>query len=130
MSFDDDLTQDISEQASVDKAAKDAAARELADNETFRIWMSHPNGRDLLYRIMFETCHMGQTFTAVDDQGRSDPLRTYLDLGERNIGAWLDGQLRKHPKLYMDMLTEQQTEREVRTDRIRKQNEKANDDES
>lgn len=130
MSFDDALTPDISEQAAVDNAAKEAARRDAEDAETFRIWMSHPKGRDLLYRIMFERCHMGETFTAMDDHGRSDPLRTYLDLGERNIGAWLDAQCRRHPKLYMDMLTEQQTEREVRADRIRKQNEKGNSDES
>lgn len=120
----DDLTPDIAEQADVDNAAKEAARRDAEDLETFRIWMSHPKSRDLLYRIVFITCHMGSTFTAVDDTGRSDPLRTYLDLGERNIGAWLDERLRKHPKLYMDMLTEQQIERQGRLDRIRKQNEK------
>lgn len=120
----DDLTVDIAEQSAVDNAAKESERREREDDETFRIWMSHPKGRDLLYRIIFDTCHMGRTFTAVDDTGRSDPLRTYLDLGERNIGAFLDERIRKHPKLYMDMLTEQQVERELRSTRIRKQNEK------
>lgn len=130
MPFDDNLVQDISDQATVDNASKEAARRDAEDLETFRIWLSHPKGRDLLFRIIFERCHISETFTAVDLQGRSDPLRTYLDLGERNIGAWLDEQLRRHPELYMRMLSEQQAERELRENRIRKQNEKKDDHES
>lgn len=124
MPFDDDAVVDAADQTATDNAAKEAARREAEDHETFRIWMSHPKGRDLLWRIMFETCHMAETFAAFDDQGRSDTHRTYLHLGERNIGAWLDDRLRRHPELYTKMLTEQQTEREAREARIRKQNEK------
>lgn len=125
----DDLTPDIAEQADVDNAAKEATRRERDDDETMRIWMSHPKGRDLLFRIANLVCHLGETFTAADDQGRTDTHRTFLHLGERNIGAWLDERMRRHPKLYMEMLTEQQVERETRSDRIRKQNEKAGQDE-
>ena len=124
----DDLTPDIGDRAAVDNVAKQAAARERQDDETIRIWMSHPHGRDLLFRFVDVICHMGETFTASDDVGRTDTHRTFLHLGERNIGAWMDRQMRKHPKLYMDMLTEQQVERELRESRIRKQNEKGNDE--
>lgn len=124
MPFDDDAVADIGDQTTVDNASKEAARREAEDLETIKVWMSHPKGRDLLFRIIFERCHFGETFTAVDDHGRSDPLRTYLDLGERNIGAWLDGELRRHPELYMKMLAEQRTDREASESRIRKQNEK------
>jgi hypothetical protein len=119
-----DQTYDAADQATVDNQAKEAARREAEDNETVRIWMSHAKGRDFLYRIVYDTCHLGQTFVASDDRGRSDPLRTYLHLGERNIGAWLDERMRRHPKLYTDMLTEQQIERESRAARIQKQNAK------
>jgi hypothetical protein len=124
MPFDDDAVADIGDQTTVDNASKEAARRDAEDLETIKVWMSHPKGRDLLFRIIFERCHIGETFTAVDDHGRSDPLRTYLDLGERNIGAWLDSELRRHPDLYMRMLSEQRTDRELREGRIRKQNEK------
>ena len=124
MTYQDELVADISDQTTVDNAAKEAARRDADDAETFKIWLNHPKGRDLLFRIVYERCHLSETFTAVDNEGRSDPLRTYLDLGERNIGAWLDEQLRRHPELYMKMLSEQRTEREARESRIRKQNEK------
>lgn len=130
MPFDDELTPDIAEQSDVDNAAKEAARREREDDETMRIWMSHPKGRDLLFRLTREVCHMGQTFVAADEHGRTDTHRTFLDLGERNIGAWFDERMSRHPKLYTDMLTEQQIERESRLDQIRKQNEKAQKDES
>lgn len=126
----DDLTPDIAEQADVDNAAKEAARREREDDETIRIWMSHPKGRDLLFRFTNAICHMGETFTAADDHGRTDTHRTFLHLGERNIGAWMDEKMRRHPKLYMEMLTEQEIEREARLSRIRKQNLKEAEDES
>jgi hypothetical protein len=122
----DELTPDLGDQAAVDNAAKDAARIERDREESFRHWMSHDKGRALLGFIVDELCHLGETFAAVDDQGRSDTHRTYLHLGERNIGAWFDAQMRKHPKLYMQMLTEQQVDRELRLDRIREQNKKDN----
>jgi hypothetical protein len=125
---DDTDVYDSSDQASVDNAAKDAARRLKQDKETMRIWMSHPHGRDFLYRLVFETCHMGRTFTALDDHGRSDALRTYLDIGERNIGAFLDEMMRQHPKEYMTMLEEQRIEAELRETRLQKQNERKRDD--
>jgi hypothetical protein len=124
----DELTPDIADQAAVDNAAKEAARREADDNETIRRWMSHPKSRDFLFRFVFDVCHYGRTFTAYDDHGRSDTHRTYLDLGERNIGAWLDERMRRHPGLYMQMLSEAQLEQEVRESRIRKQNEKKDDE--
>ena len=113
---------DSADQAVVDNAGKDAARREADDRETIRIWMSHEKGRDLLFRIVFEVCHLGDLFTAVDNDGRSDPLRTYLHLGERNIGAWFDNALREHPALYTKMLTEQKIDAEARNERLRRQN--------
>lgn len=119
---DDTGYHDSTDPFAIDEAAKEAARRDAEDRETVRIWMSHVKGRDLLYRLVFETCHLGETFTAIDQSGRSDPLRTYLHLGERNIGAWLDARLREHPKLYTAMLQEQQIEAEARNERLRKQN--------
>ena len=115
---------DSSDPVAVDNAAKEAARRERQDHETLRIWMNHENGRDLLYRFVFEHCHLGETFTALDDQGRSDTHRTYLHLGERNIGAWLDTQMRSHPELYMKMLQEAAIGEQLRNTRLIKQNEK------
>lgn len=116
---------DAGDQSAVDNAGKEAARRDAEDKETFRVWMSHPKGRDLLYRIVYDVCHLGgDTLMALDDHGRSDPLRTYLSLGERNVGAWLDDKMRAHPELYMKALQEQQVEREARNQRLLKQNER------
>ena len=120
---------DAGDEAAVNAAGRDAARREAQDGSTFRYWMGHPHGRDLLFRIVNETCHMGETFIALDDHNRSDTHRTYLHLGERNIGAWLDQNLRRHPDLYMKMLQEQQIEREARNNRLLKQNEAKESDE-
>lgn len=120
----DELTPDIADHANVDNAAKEAVRRDKEDDETMRLWMSHPKGRDFLFRLTSEICHMGETYVAADDQGRTDTHRTFLNLGERNIGAWLDERMRRHPKLYMDMLTEQTLERDVSASRIRKANDK------
>lgn len=113
---------DAGDPAAVDEAAKESARREREDIETFRIWMNHPKGRDLLYRLVYEVCHLGQTFVAADEAGRSDALRTYLHLGERNIGAFIDQRLRRHPELYMRMLAEQDVERDIRNQRLIRQN--------
>jgi hypothetical protein len=121
---DDFGVYDASDPVAVDNAAKEKARRERQDDETVRVWMNHPNSRDLLYRLVFEACHMGETFVATDDQGRSDTHRTYLHLGERNIGALIDGMMRKHPELYMKMLEEAEVERQLCNARLLKQNEK------
>jgi hypothetical protein len=115
---------DAGDQAAVDNQAKEAARRDADDLETFRIWLSHPHGRDLLYRIIYERCHLGETFFAADEAGRSDTHRTYLHLGERNIGAWLDTQLRRYPELYVKMLQERQIDEEMRDSRLKKQAER------
>lgn len=115
---------DAGDQSAVDAMAREAQRRDAEDDETFRIWMNHPKGRDLLCRIVFQVCHMGVQFLATDEQGRSDTHRTYADIGERNIGAWLDERMRRHPELYMKMLEEQEIERQLRNARLRKQNEK------
>lgn len=122
-----DSAYDASDQASVDNQAKEAARRAAEDAETFRVWLTHPKGRDLLYRIVYERCHLGETFFAADDAGRSDTHRTYLHLGERNVGAWLDAQLRAHPELYVKMLQEQQIDNELRASRLKKQNERTDE---
>lgn len=125
---DENATFDSASQPAVDNAARDAARRDADDNESIRIWMGHPKGRDLLFRLVNEVCHMGELYAAVDDTGRSDTHRTYLHLGERNIGAWIDERLRRFPDLYMRMLQEQQVDREVRLARNRKQNSKPEDE--
>jgi hypothetical protein len=116
---------DAADPAAVDAASREAARRDAEDRQTVRVFMDHPKSRDFLFRLVNERCHLSETFVAVDDHGRSDPLRTYLHLGERNIGAWLDEQMRRHPDLYMKMLNEQQIEREARNVRLLKQNENA-----
>jgi hypothetical protein len=115
---------DSSDQVAIDNAAKEKARRDLQDDNTVGAWMRHPNGREFLFRLIFEHCHMGETYVATDDQGRSDTHRTYLHLGERNIGALIDERLRRHPELYMKMLEEAEIERQLRDSRLRKQNEK------
>jgi len=115
---------DSSDPAAVEAAAREAGRRDAEDDETIRVWMNHSKGRDLLYRIVFQTCHLGETFTAIDESGRSDTHRTYLHLGERNIGAWLDERMRRHPELYMKMLDEQRIENELRNTKLLKQNER------
>lgn len=118
---------DAGNQAAVDNAAKAAARQAREDRETIAVWMNHPHGRDLLYRIIYETCHLGTgEFLAFDAQGRSDTHRTYVHIGERNIGALLDSMLRDHPDLYTKMLKEQQAKAELRASRIATQNEAAN----
>lgn len=99
---------------------KEQGRREATDRETMRIWMNHPSGRALLYRFVYETCHLGETFAAYDNEGRSDTHRTYLSMGERNAGAWLDGRMREHPELYMKMLDEQRIDAELRATRLEK----------
>lgn len=114
---------DAGDEAAINAAGREAARREAEDHNTFRFWMNHPHGRDLLFRIVNVRCHLGETFLALDDGGRSDTHRTFLHIGERNIGAWFDEQMRKHPDLYMKMLQEQSIEREAHDVRLRKQNE-------
>lgn len=115
---------DSTDPAAIDAAASDSARRDHDDDETIRVWMNHPKGRDLLFRLTFEVCHWKTTFVAVDDVGQSDTHRTYLDLGERNIGAWIDDRLRRHPELYMLMLQEQEIDRQARNKRLLKENER------
>lgn len=115
---------DSTDQSAIDAQRRESARRDAEDDETIRVWMNYSKGRDLLFRLVFETCHLGETFTAIDERGRSDTHRTYLHLGERNVGAWIDLRMRKHPELYMKMLDEQRIENELRNARLLKQNEK------
>ena len=116
---------DSSDPVAFDNAAKEKARREAQDDATMRVWMNHPNGRELLYRLVFDYCHIGEPlYEAKDDTGRSDTHRTYLHLGERNIGALLDEKMRRHPELYMKMLEEEEVARQLRNSRLLKQNAK------
>lgn len=108
---------DASDQAAVDNAGRDAARRDAEDHETIRIWMSHPKGRDLIWRFL-ELCHIN------DDCRGKEPLDTYFNLGERNIGNWWLTKVLRHPKLYMEMVAEQEVEREAKNQRLLKQNER------
>lgn len=120
---------DANDPHAVEAAKKEAEQRDREDDETFRVWMTHPKGRELLARIAFEVCHLAETFMAADDRGRSDTHRTYLQLGERNIGAWLDERMRRHPELYMQMLQEQEAARISRGARLAEQNERQQQEE-
>ena len=120
----DDGFYDAGDEAAVDAQRSEAARRDAEDDETIRVWMNHPKGRDLLYRIVFQVCHHAETYIAADEKGRTDTHRTFLSLGERNIGNWFDDRLRRHPALYMEMLREQEIERELRNTKLLKQNEK------
>jgi hypothetical protein len=97
--------------------------REREDDETMRIWMGHPKGRDFLYRFVFEVAKAQTEFVAANADGSTDVHRTFVSIGERNMGGWWLSRMQRHPKLYMDMLTEQETERQLRDARLRKQNE-------
>jgi hypothetical protein len=124
-----DTAYDAGDQATVDNTAKEAARRDADDLETLRVWMDHPKGRDLLFRIIHQWCHLGEFFLAADDHGRTDEFRTALHLGERNIGARIDGKIREHTELYVKMLREQQLNEQVRKDRLAKrEKEKKGDD--
>lgn len=117
-----DTQYDAGDPVQISDAARELQRRDAEDNETIRVWMNHPKGRDLLYRIVFDVCHTARTRYEVDVNGQSDTHRTYLDLGERNIGAWFDERLKRHPDLYMAMLKEQEIERDARQSRIAKRN--------
>lgn len=116
---------DAGDEAALDAARREAAARERQDDETVRVWMNHPHGRDLLYRFVHDICHHGEAETyATDNEGRVDTHKTFVTIGERNAGNWLHDRMKRQPELYVKMLSEQETARQVRNDRLCKQNEK------
>jgi hypothetical protein len=121
---DDQGIYDSSDPAAIEAAAREAGRRDAEDDETIRVWMNHSKGRDLLFRFVFVICHLGETYIAIDQQGRADTHRTFVHLGERNMGAWLDERMRRHPELYMKMLDEQRIENELRNTKLLKQNER------
>lgn len=107
---------DASDPVAVDNAGKEAARRDAEDRETFRVWMSHPKGRDLLYRMM-EACDIfGSSY-------RVDPYETAYRCGLRDMGQTYLRHVQNHPDLYMKMMNEQQIERDARNVRLMKQNE-------
>jgi hypothetical protein len=108
---------DASDQAAVDNAAKEAVRRERQDDETIRIWLSHENGRDLIFR-MLEECHIFGDCRGVDTHS------TYWNLGERNIGNRLLARVQRPPALYMKMMQDQQAAQDLRNTRLRKENER------
>ena len=109
---------DASDPIAVDNAAKEAARRDAEDRETFRIWMSHPNGRDLLYRMMDACDIFGSAFVS----GESDT--TAFRLGRQDVGKMLLlVPCQNHPDLYMKMMNEQRIDREARNTRLVRQNE-------
>lgn len=116
-----DLGQyDASDPVAIDNAGKEAARREAEDRETIRVWMSHPKGRDLLYRMM-EACDIfGSPFVA------GEPDTTAYRCGAQNMGKQLLLiPCQYHADLYMKMMNEQQIEREGRNVRLLKQNKNA-----
>ncbi len=120
---DDSGVYDASDPNAIEAQRRQAEVRERDDDETIRIWMAHPKGRDFLYRFVFEVAKAQTEFVAQDHNGRTDELRTFVSIGERNMGGWWLAKMQRHPKLYMDMLQEQETERELRNARLKKQNE-------
>ena len=108
---------DASDQAAVDNQAKEAARRDRLYDETIKSWMSHPNGRDLIY-------HMLEQANIYGDCRGEDTHGTYWNLGARNFGLQLLMRVQKHSGLYVRMMEEQQIERELRNTRLLKQNER------
>jgi len=107
---------DASDPVAVDNAGKEAKRRETEDRETVRVLMSHPKGRDFVYRFL-GVCHIW------DDCRGADTHDTYFNLGERNIGTWWLKHLEAHPELYKRMIEEQHVLRQARDMRLQKQNE-------
>jgi hypothetical protein len=116
-----DAQYDAGDPNAIAEAAREVKRREAEERETIGVWMNHPNGRDLLWRIVFEVCHHARTYLAADQLGHSDTHRTFLDLGERNIGCWLDDRMRRHAGLYRLMLDEQEMYRDTRNAKLAKQ---------
>jgi hypothetical protein len=108
---------DAGDQAAVDNQAKEAARRERQDDETVKAWLSHPNGRDLIFRML-------ESANIFGDCRGEDTHATYWMLGARNMGLQLLMRVQKHSALYVRMMDEQQAERELRNTRLLKQNER------
>lgn len=120
----DDLgVYDAGDPIAVESQRRQAEVRERDDDETVRIWMGHPKGRDFLFRFVFETAKAGAEYVAANLDGSTDVYRTFVSIGERNMGAWWHDRMRRHPELYMKMLQEQELERQLRDARLKKQNE-------
>lgn len=119
--LDDKAVYDAADPEAIASAERQKQVRETDDNETVRIWMNHPKGRDLLYRFVFEVAKTEQEFVAVDLEGRTDKYKTFVSIGERNMGKWWHDAIRRHPDLYAKMLQEQEFERVVRASRLRNQ---------
>lgn len=115
---------DAGDQEAINQQKREAGSRDREDDETIRVWMNHPKGRDLLYRIVYEVCGFGVARTFSDTLGRTDTHAMYLHIGGQNIGAWFEERLRRHPALYTEMLTEQEIARASRDAQLKKQNER------
>jgi hypothetical protein len=114
---------DANDPEAIEAQRRQAEVRERDDDETIRIWMNHAKGRDFLYRFVFETAKTQTEFIAANVDGSTDVHRTFASMGERNMGGWWLARMQRHPELYMKMLQEQETERQLRDTRLRKQNE-------
>ena len=114
---------DANDPEAIEAQRRQAEIRERDDDETIRIWMNHAKGRDFLYRFVFEVAKAQTEFIAANPDGSTDVHRTFVSMGERNMGGWWLAKMQRHPKLYMDMLTEQEIERQLRNTRLQKQNE-------
>ena len=113
-----DVAYDSADPRMEEAERKEQGRREAEDRETVKVWMNHPKGRALLYRFIYEVCHVNEMFAAYDNDGRSDTHRTYLHLGERNAGNWLLMRMQEHPDLYGKMLEERRIDDELRQTRI------------
>lgn len=77
-------------------------SQELAD---VRDVMATPQGRRLMYRIVYEVCHI----EALSYSGTSD---TNVREGERNVGLTIKNELMdQHPDMYLQMILEMLTAR-------------------
>lgn len=81
------------------------ALRKSQAKSDLKVVMALPDGRRLMYRIIYEICHV----EALSYTGNSD---TTLREGERNAGLTIKNELMdEHPDAYLDMILEMLTAR-------------------
>lgn len=106
---------DAADPRQIEAAKKEEGQRRRADRDFYQLMMSTPARRDSFYRLL-ERCHIyGTTADLGSIERPSDPLRTYYQAGEENIGkqlmlAAMDASL----DLYLRMLKEQKEAKDAK----------------
>lgn len=112
---------DASDPVAENNAKRDQERIARQDRETLRVWLSHKNGRSLLFRKL-QACHIFATsYVPGGEDGRR---ATDFALGEENVGKQIMYELiDAAPDLYMKMIAEQKEE-ETRIASVREDEEK------